>query len=126
MKKWKPIFIENSLLPRLLSRLAPIEISAITLGFIVFGDAKMSEKTRRHETIHFQQFLETLFIGFILLYATDYVYNFAKHRDGKVAYGKIRAEQEAYEYDEDEEYLINRKRWRWLFPSKGIKNEKKV
>ncbi len=51
----KPIFIENSKIPVWLSKLAPIEISAITLGPIVLSRGKISEKTKLHETIHFMQ-----------------------------------------------------------------------
>ena len=57
MKNWKPIMIENSRLPVLLSYFAPITIGAITLGFIVFSRDEMTERTKRHETIHFQQLL---------------------------------------------------------------------
>ena len=57
-KNLKPIFVERSFVPKLLSFFAPIQIGAITLGFIVFARNEMSETTKRHETIHFQQFLE--------------------------------------------------------------------
>ena len=112
----QPIFIENSKIPVWLSKLAPIEIGAITLGFIVLSRDEMSDVTKRHETIHYQQFLETLFIGFILIYFYDY----AKNRlwngmDGQTAYFNLRAEKEAYSHDADETYLDKRKRYEWLF-----------
>ena len=111
-----PIFIENSIIPVLLSKLAPIEIGAITLGFIVISRGEMSEVTKRHETIHYQQYLETLFIGFILLYFYDYVVNRVFHRmDGQTAYYNIRAEKEAYLHDADDTYLDRRTRYEWLF-----------
>ena len=112
----QPIFVENSKIPVWLSKLAPIEIGAITLGFIVLSRDEMSDVTKRHETIHYQQFLETLFIGFILIYFYDY----AKNRlwdgmDGQTAYFNLRAEKEAYLHDADETYLDKRKRYEWLF-----------
>ncbi|HAW20189.1 MAG TPA: hypothetical protein DCX14_08410 [Flavobacteriales bacterium] len=110
----KPIFIQNSKVPILLSYLAPINIGAITLGFIVFSRGEVSPKTRQHETIHFQQFLETLFIGFFVLYAYDYIKNYINYRDGSLAYYNIRAEKEAYQHDETEDYLTVRRRWRWI------------
>ena len=58
MKHWKPLFIENSKIPVWLSYIAPIDISAITLGPIVISRDEMSEITKRHETIHYQQYLE--------------------------------------------------------------------
>ena len=66
MKNWKPIFIENSRVPVWLSYLAPINIAAITLFFLVFSREKMSEVIKRHETIHFQQMLETGVVGFVV------------------------------------------------------------
>ncbi len=114
MKHWKPIFIENSKIPVWLSYLAPISIGAITLGFLVIGRGEMDEELRRHETIHFQQYLETGFLGFVLIYLWDYLRGYAKHKDGSLAYRQIRAEIEAYENDHDPQYLEDRKRWAWL------------
>ena len=115
MRRLRPIFIQNSRVPVWLSKVAPITIGAITLGFIVFSRGKMDERTKNHERIHFQQFLETLFIGFILLYIWDYFWCYMRYSDGKVAYRYIRAEQEAYDHDHDQQYVYTRKRWSWLF-----------
>ena len=114
MRDWKPIFVENSWVPKVLSWFAPISIGAITMGFIVFSRGEMDERTRQHETIHFQQFLETLFIGFLILYCFDYVRARFKYKDGTTAYYNIRAEQEAYEYEGALNYLQYRKRWKWI------------
>lgn len=114
IRNLKPIFVENSKIPVVLSKIAPINIGAIALGFVVFSRGTMNEKTRQHETIHFQQYLETLFIGFLLLYAYDYVMNYIRFRDGALAYYNIRAEKEAYQNDETPNYLQTRKRWRWI------------
>jgi len=112
----QPIFIENSKIPIWLSKIAPIEIGAITLGFIVLSRDEMSEITKRHETIHYQQFLETLFIGFVFIYFYDYAINrFVRGMDGVTAYANIRAEKEAYLNHYDETYLDTRKRYAWLF-----------
>ena len=99
IRNLKPIFVENSKIPVVLSKIAPINIGAIALGFVVFSRGTMNEKTRQHETIHFQQYLETLFIGF---------------RNGALAYFNIRAEKEAYQHDETPNYLETRPRWRWI------------
>lgn len=119
MRKWKPIFIENSRIPKFLSLLSPITIGAITMGFIVFSRGETDERTKRHETIHYQQFIETLFIGFLLIYAWDYLVGLARYRNGALAYRQIRAEKEAYANDGAEGYLAERKRWSWLFPGKA-------
>ena len=118
MKNWKPIFVENSIVPRLLSLVAPIDIGAITIGFIVFARYEVSEKTRRHETIHFQQNLETLFLGALILYLYDWIKGCITYRNAKTAYFMIRAEQEAYNNEKDASYLERRKRWKWITRSK--------
>jgi len=115
LKMLKPFFFENSKLPKVLSYFAPIEISAISLFGFVFSKDKMSEVTKRHEVIHFQQQIETGMIGFLVIYLWDYAKNRLIHKmDGPTAYLSLRAEKEAYFWHEDETYLENRKRWAWL------------
>ena len=119
MKNWKPIFIENSKIPVWLSYLAPINIGAITLFFLVFSRGEISEETKRHETIHFQQMLETFLIGFIILYYWDYLRGYFKYcKNGRAAYFSIRAEQEAYHKASLPFYIKERKRWRWIWDYK--------
>ena len=114
MKNWKPIFVENSWVPKALSVISPISIGAITLGFIVFARDEMTDRTKQHETIHFQQCLELLFIGAAMAYVYDWLKGYIKYKDGKEAYYRTRAEQEAYDNEYDKDYLQNRKRWEWL------------
>tara|TARA_B100000287_G_C20240129_1_gene625750 strand:+ start:145 stop:474 length:330 start_codon:yes stop_codon:yes gene_type:complete len=102
-------------IPKILSRFSPIEINAIALFPFVFSRGEMTESTKRHETIHFQQQLETFVIFFYLIYLWDYF----KARvllglSGRESYFVIRAEREAYIYEEDKTYLQNRARWAWL------------
>tara|TARA_Y100000592_G_C5481633_1_gene325945 strand:+ start:4765 stop:5124 length:360 start_codon:yes stop_codon:yes gene_type:complete len=118
MKNLKPIMVENSKLPVLLSKLAPINIKAITLFPFVFSRGTMSEETKRHETIHFQQYLETGVIGFLALYLWDYMVSSIKGKSGPEAYRSIRAEKEAWDNDNDENYLENRKRWAWIWDNR--------
>ena len=115
-KVWKPFFFENSKLPSILEKFAPIEIGAISLFGFVFSKEEMNEATKRHETIHFQQQIELLMIGFLLIYLWDYAVNlFIKKMPGPDAYMALRAEVEAYGNHHDEKYLENRNRYAWLF-----------
>jgi hypothetical protein len=114
MKNWKPIFIENSKLLKILNVVTPINTWAMTLGFIVLCKGEMDEVTRQHETIHFQQFLETGFIGFLVFYVYDYIKCYLATKDAQVSYYRIRAEQEAYDCQDVQNYLSMRKRWVWL------------
>lgn len=113
-KKSKPWYFENSKVPVILSYLAPIDIGAITIGPLVFSRGEMSEVTKNHEAIHWQQYIETGILGFIVLYYSYYLWNYVKYRDGKTAYFMIPFEREAYDHDENLEYLDSRKRFEWF------------
>lgn len=119
----KPIFFENSLVPVILSKFAPIEIKAISLGIVVFSKDKMSPQTKLHETIHFHQWIELGFIGFIILYLWDYLHGLRLYGDGSIAYSMIRAEQEAYDNDSNHYYLQERKRYEWIRKYRVNKND---
>ncbi len=114
LKKKKPIFFENSSLPRWLSKIAPIEIWAISFGLWVWCRGELSDKTKRHETIHFQQQLELLFIGQWLLYGLFWLVGLIRYRDGKKAYRESPFEREAYNNEENLDYLKSRRRWAWI------------
>ena len=109
----KPYFIENSKIPVWLSYVAPIDIGAITLGPVVISREQMSDQTKRHETIHWQQYIELGIIGFPILYIVYWIIGLLKYRDGALAYAMIPFEQEAYSNDSDEVYLLNRNRYEW-------------
>ena len=114
MKLWKPKFYENNRLPAILSKIAPISIWAISVGPFVWCRGTLSEIDRRHETIHFQQQLELLFIGQWILYLLFYVAALVKHGNGLSAYLHNRFEVEAYNNEHNEDYLLTRKRYAWI------------
>ena len=114
MKNLKPIIIENSRIPVILSKFAPIEINAISLSGLVFCRGTLSDKLKRHETIHFQQQLELLIIPFYILYLVYFLLAYKKYRNGSVAYHAIPFEKEAYGKQLIFDYLSKRKRYNWL------------
>ena len=114
MKNWKPKFINNSKVPKVLSKLSPINIWAISFGIWVWCRGEISETTKRHETIHFQQQLELLFVGQWILYGIMWLVGLVKYRDGAMAYYHNIFEQEAYANESDPNYLKNRKRFSWM------------
>jgi len=121
MKKWKPIIIKNNIIPICLSKIAPIRINAFSFGCFVFCRRKMVSKRKkrmrlrlwRHETTHFQQQLELLFVFQWILYGFFYLYGLIKYRNSKKAYYRIPFEQEAYDNQHDPSYLPSRKRYSW-------------
>ena len=113
MKNLKPIFIENSKLPAWLSKIAPIDVWAFSAGPFVVCRGELSEKTKTHETIHFLQQLEMLFVLQWILYGLFYVIGRFTKGSWKAAYYGNPFEVEAYANDLDSDYLEERKFWAW-------------
>ena len=109
-----PIIYEDSRVPVWLSKVSPINIGAISLVFFVFARGKMTPRTRRHETIHFKQWMELGIVGFALLYILSYLYNLIKFRNGEQAYRMIIFEREAYLNEDDTSYLETRRPYAWI------------
>ena len=114
MRKLKPIFIENSKLPVWLSKIAPIDVWAFSFGPFVVCRGELSEKVRVHETIHFLQQLEMLFVFQWVLYGLFYVIGRVTKGNWSAAYYGNPFELEAYDNDTDFGYLDNRPWWNWI------------
>jgi hypothetical protein len=114
LKLWSPKFIENSKIPEILSKISPVDIWAISLTFWVFCRGEASKTVRRHETIHFQQWLELGIIGFMVLYPVFYLIGVIRHRDFHKAYTESPFEKEAYSNERKYTYLTKRKRFAWV------------
>ncbi|MFM2047967.1 MAG: hypothetical protein RI955_513 [Bacteroidota bacterium] len=67
-----------------------------------------------HERIHFRQQLEMLIIPFYIIYFTEYFVNLWHYRNHVEAYMNICFEREAFEHQQDLNYLQNRKFWTFL------------
>ena len=109
-----PIFIENSRLPIWLSKIVPIDVYAFSFAIWVVCRGEMSDKTKNHETIHYVQQKEMLFIFQWLAYGAFWLVNFIRSGNGAEAYYKNPFEEEAYENDSNLEYLKNRKPYAWI------------
>jgi hypothetical protein len=72
------------------------------------------DKCIRHESIHIQQQKELLVVFFYVWYITEYLIRFLTSLRPNVAYENISFEREAYTNENDENYLANRTRWRFL------------
>ena len=109
----KPWYFENSKVPIILSYLASIDIGAIAFGPFVWCRGIMDDELRNHETIHYHQQLELLFVGQWILYVFYWLKGLIKYKDGAIAYGESPFEREAYDNDSDLDYLKNRQRFAW-------------
>ena len=110
-----PWYFENSWIPVLLTKFSPININAITIGPFVFSKGELDDRTKNHEYIHWQQYIETGIIGFLFLYLFYWVVGLIKYRSGSFAYASIPFEQEAYENDHNILYGVQRKRYNWFW-----------
>ena len=113
-RQWTPWYFENSKLPVRLSKISPIKVWAFSFACWVFCRGEMSARTKRHETIHYQQQLEMLFVFQWICYGIAWLIGYAKHKNGRDAYYKNPFEQEAYELDDLEDALEGRKRYGWI------------
>lgn len=109
-----PIFIEESRVPALLSKVGPIEISAISLGVFVFSRGKVEETTRQHESIHYMQWRELGFVLFPLIYGWFYLRNLLRGLPPEQAYLQNPLEKEAYAEQSSWKYLERRPFLAWL------------
>mgnify|MGYP003631960725 FL=1 len=90
------------------------KVGGITLFPFIIVRPNARKKTKNHESIHISQASELFVIGFYLLYLYDWVVGLIKYKDTKIAYKKIRFEQEAYRYERSWAYLKKRKKYNWL------------
>ena len=123
ISKRKPIVFENSKIPVWLSKISPIEISALSLACFVFARGKMNKTTRRHETIHYHQQLELLFVFQWVLYALFWLFGLVRYRSPELAYRENPFEREAYSNAKKTTYLDKRPLWNWRH---YIKSNEKV
>lgn len=97
---------------------------AMTLpGVLLFGDPEPQVRTIRHETIHYKQYKELGFVGFLPLYflhigtAVPYFYFKKKERSFseavELAYFANPFEREAYEQQCNPDYLRTRRHYAW-------------
>lgn len=109
-----PLFYENSKLPIWLSKIVPIDVYAFSFAIWVVCRGVMSEKTKNHETIHYRQQLEMLFVLQWIMYGLFHLIGLIRYRDGKTAYYENPFEREAYDNDQDLDYLQKRKHYAWV------------
>lgn len=81
-------------------------------GFVFFRkDIRVTDADIRHETIHFRQQMEWLFVFFFLMYVLEFLWLLLRYREWHKAYRNISFEREAYTHQHEAEYLKRRKLW---------------
>lgn len=87
-------------------------LTLVPFLFIRKGTKPMTDADYRHEQIHARQELEMLFVGFFIWYGIEAV---VRYFTGAVRpYRNISLEAEAYENEDDADYLNTRKWYAWV------------
>lgn len=89
---------------------------AINLFGILFTKGELDQITINHESIHTEQMKEMLFLFFYLWYGIEYLiirlFNI-KDKQSNI-YHEVSLEEEAYNNDNNLDYLLNRKHYSWI------------
>lgn len=92
-----------------------IPVGAITLWpFIIVSPTYNNDITINHEKIHLEQQKELLVVFFYILYVFYWVKGLITYKHKYEAYMHIPFEQEAYNNQNNKEYLLERKRYNWF------------
>jgi len=91
-----------------------IDVNAITIFPFIISKNKMSDITLRHERVHLRQQRELWLLGFYILYSLYWLKNKMSGMTSRSAYFNIPFEREAYENQDNKQYLDSRKKHNWL------------
>lgn len=87
---------------------------AINLFGIIFARRILTNVEINHERIHTAQMRELLYIGFYIWYLVEWLILLFKYRNWDLAYRNIRFEKEAYNNQNNLDYLKVRKKFNYL------------
>ncbi|MBL0014236.1 MAG: hypothetical protein IPP30_11225 [Flavobacterium sp.] len=82
--------------------------------FVSDGNASQDLVLMNHELIHLRQQLELLVLPFFVIYGLDYLVKLIRYRNKDVAYRNVVFEREAYQNENDLEYLKSRSFWKFM------------
>ncbi|MDO5656109.1 MAG: hypothetical protein Q4G27_08225 [Flavobacteriaceae bacterium] len=77
-------------------------------------ELKLDNALINHERIHLKQQVELLIFPFYLWYIIEYIYRLFQFKNAALAYRNISFEREAYENDQNLDYLKHRKWYAFL------------
>ena len=77
-------------------------------------DLKDDKVLVNHEKIHLKQQAELLLIFFYIFYSLEWILKFLRHKNGYLAYKNLSFEREAYQNENNFNYIKNRKFWAFI------------
>lgn len=109
-----PIVYEHSRVPGWVSKVAPLDAWAVSIGPFIFCKEEIDERTLTHETIHYRQQRELLFVFQWLLYGLFFLVGLVRWGDAYKAYRNNPFEHEAYDCQHRDDYLDERPWFAWV------------
>ncbi|TYP97946.1 hypothetical protein C7447_103112 [Tenacibaculum adriaticum] len=103
------IFISKYIVPR-----GFVGITLFPFIFLKQKDSQQNSTLINHEKIHLKQQLELLIIFFYIFYGLEWVVKYFKYRNGYIAYRNLSFEREAYQNENNFNYLQKRKFWNFI------------
>ena len=107
------IILKSNWFMERLSKINGFSVIGICLFPFIIVSSKAQEYEINHERIHWCQQLETLVIGFYIIYGLNYLYYRLKGKSHFVAYNCLFFEKEAYNNQANLGYLKMRKIFAW-------------
>ena len=105
-----------------IKKLVPKGYNGITIFPFVFftHSALLHNKTLiNHEKIHIRQQIEMLVLPFFIWYLFEFIYKLFIYKNTFLAYKNISFEREAYQNDQNLDYLKDKKLWSfWKYLNK--------
>lgn len=108
-----PIFINNSKTLVWINKITFRDMWAFSFAIWVFCKREIGSVTKRHETIHFKQQLELLFVFQWVLYSVFWLIGLVIYRTTYDAYRNNPFEVEAYKNQRKKNYLDVRPYYNW-------------
>ena len=109
LKKQKMLKVCRFLIPK-----GYVAITLYPFIFLKNQNDRNNEILINHERIHLQQQIELLIIPFYLWYIIHFLINYFKYKNWEKAYRNIIFEKEAYNNENDLNYLKKRKRYAFI------------
>ena len=103
------ILITNHLIPK-----GFVGITLFPFIFLKKKDLKDDKVLVNHEKIHLKQQAELLLIFFYIFYSLEWILKFLSHKNAYLAYKNLSFEREAYQNENNFNYIKNRKFWAFI------------
>ena len=106
-----PFLIQNSNILKMLN------INFLVLGILVITKEEITNEEFRKSLIYYQQYKETLFLGFLFIFLFELIINFIfyNHLSARNSFSSIRFVKEVNLNEKNRVYLLRREKFDWIY-----------